>query len=144
MGNYFKLAALGIIALFAAMAANWGRDAAYIVHAIIILGVSGFMFIRVLRQMEQPAMATPTGYMDDVVRAGVVATTLWGVIGFLVGVIIAFQLAFPQLNFEMLQPYGNFGRLRPLHTSAVIFAFGGNALIMSSFYIVQRTCGARL
>ena len=89
MGNYFKLAALGIIALFAAMAANWGRDAAYIVHAIIILGVSGFMFIRVLRQMEQPAMATPTGYMDDVVRAGVVATTLWGVVGFLVGVIIA-------------------------------------------------------
>ncbi len=144
MGNYFKLAALGIIALFAAMAANWGRDAAYIVHAIIILGVSGFMFIRVLRQMEQPAMATPTGYMDDVVRAGVVATTLWGVVGFLVGVIIAFQLAFPQLNFEVLQPYGNFGRLRPLHTSAVIFAFGGNALIMSSFYIVQRTCGARL
>jgi cytochrome c oxidase cbb3-type subunit 1 len=144
MGNYFKLAALGIIALFAAMAANWGRDAAYIVHAIIILGVSGFMFIRVLRQMEQPAMATPTGYMDDVVRAGVVATTLWGVVGFLVGVIIAFQLAFPQLNFEVLQPYGNFGRLRPLHTSAVIFAFGGNALIMSSFYIVQRTSGARL
>ena len=144
MGNYFKLAALGIIALFAAMAANWGRDAAYIVHAIIILGVSVFMFIRVLRQMEQPAMATPTGYMDDVVRAGVVATTLWGVVGFLVGVIIAFQLAFPQLNFEVLQPYGNFGRLRPLHTSAVIFAFGGNALIMSSFYIVQRTCGARL
>jgi len=55
MGNYFKLAALGTIALFAAMAANWGRDAAYIVQAIIILGVSGFMFIRVLRQMEQPS-----------------------------------------------------------------------------------------
>jgi cytochrome c oxidase cbb3-type subunit 1 len=144
MGNYFKLAALGVIALFAAVAANWGRDLAYIVHAIIILGVSGFMFIRVLRQMEQPAVAVPTGYMDDVVRAGVVATTFWGVVGFLVGVVIAFQLAFPQLNFEFLQPFGNFGRLRPLHTSAVIFAFGGNALIMSSFYIVQRTSGARL
>jgi cytochrome c oxidase cbb3-type subunit I len=144
MANYFKLAALGVIALFAAMAANWGRDVAYVVHAIIILGVAGFLFVRVLRQMEEPAMAAPTGYMDDVVRAGVIATTFWGVVGFLVGVVIAFQLAFPQLNFEFLQPYGNFGRLRPLHTSAVIFAFGGNALIMSSFYIVQRTSGARL
>ena len=60
------------------------------------------------------------------------------------GVVIALQLAFPQLNFEFLQGYGNFGRLRPLHTSAVIFAFCGNALIMSAFYIVQRTSAARL
>jgi len=57
---------------------------------------------------------------------------------------IAFQLAFPALNFEFLQGYGNFGRLRPLHTSAVIFAFGGNALIATSFYVVQRTSAARL
>lgn len=55
----------------------------------------------------------------------------------------ALQLAFPQLNVDALQGYGNFGRLRPLHTSAVIFAFGGNALIASTFYIVQRTSSAR-
>src|SRR3546814_4186996 len=61
--------------------------------------------------------------------------------GFLAGLFIALQMAFPQLNFE---PYLNFGRLRPLHTSAVIFDFGGNALIATSFYIVQRTCRAQL
>jgi cytochrome c oxidase cbb3-type subunit 1 len=73
-----------------------------------------------------------------------VATVVWGIIGFLAGVVIALQLAFPSLNLEVLQGLGNFGRLRPLHTSAVIFAFGGNALIMCTFYIVQRTCAARL
>jgi cytochrome c oxidase cbb3-type subunit I len=57
---------------------------------------------------------------------------------------IAFQLAFPQLNFDWAQGYLNFGRLRPLHTSAVIFAFGGNALIATAFYVVQRTSAARL
>ncbi len=62
-----------------------------------------------------------------------IATAFWGVTGFLVGVIIAFQLAFPSLNFEWAQGYANFGRLRPLHTSAVIFAFGGNALICQLF-----------
>jgi hypothetical protein len=62
-------------------------------------------------------------------------------VGFLVGVVIALQLAFPDVNFE---PWLNFGRMRPLHTSAVIFAFGGNALIATSFYVVQRTCRARL
>ncbi|SFR32293.1 cytochrome c oxidase cbb3-type subunit 1 [Yoonia tamlensis] len=145
MGNYVKLVVLGIITLLAAIAANWGRDIAYVVHAVIIMLVAGYLFLRTLRQTDEPVKAFATdGYMDDVVRAGVIATTFWGVVGFLVGVVIAFQLAFPALNFEFLQPFGNFGRLRPLHTSAVIFAFGGNALIMSSFYIVQRTCGARL
>ena len=81
-------------------------------------------------------------YLDGVVRAGVIATIFWGVVGFLVGVYIAFELAFPALNFDW--PYTSFGRLRPLHTSAVIFAFGGNALIASSFFIVQRTSAVRL
>ena len=64
-------------------------------------------------------------YLDGVVKAGVIATIFWGVVGFLAGVYIAFQLAFPALNFDL--SFMNFGRLRPLHTSAVIFAFGGNA-----------------
>ena len=83
----------------------------------------------------------PGKYDDEVIRWGVIATVFWGMAGFLVGLTIALQLAFPQLNFA---PYFNFGRLRPLHTSAVIFAFGGNALIATSFYVVQRTCRARL
>ena len=89
-----------------------------------------------------PGTAPETGYMDDVVRAGVIATAFWGVVGFLAGTYIAFELAFPVLNWGL--PWTSFGRLRPLHTSAVIFAFGGNALIATSFYVVQRTCATRL
>lgn len=81
-------------------------------------------------------------YNDAVVRAGVIATTFWGVVGFTVGLVIALQLAFPVLNLDL--QWTSFGRLRPLHTSAVIFAFGGNALLMTSFHVVQRTCQARL
>jgi cytochrome c oxidase cbb3-type subunit 1 len=88
-----------------------------------------------------PEGAQSSKYYDDVLRWGVIATVFWGIAGFLVGVLIAAQLAYPDLNF---QPFLNFGRLRPLHTSAVIFAFGGNALILTSFYVVQRTCRARL
>lgn len=145
MLNYLKLTALGLIFFVAALGADWARDIAYQFHALLIMGVSAVMFVWVLRRTDAPAVQTDTnGYFDGVVRAGVIATGLWGVIGMLVGVIIAFQLAFPALNIEWAQPYANFGRLRPLHTSAVVFAFCGNALIMSSFYIVQRTCGARL
>ncbi len=76
------------------------------------------------------------------VKFATVAAMVWGIAGFAVGLIIALQLAFPVLNFDL--PWTNFGRLRPLHTSAVIFAFGGNVLIGTSFYAVQRTCRARL
>ena len=67
---------------------------------------------------------------------------VWGMVGMLVGVIIAAQLAWPELNFGM--PWLSYGRLRPLHTNAVIFAFGGCALFATSYYVVQRTCQARL
>jgi len=80
-------------------------------------------------------------YNYDVVRKFTLATMFWGVVGMLMGVVIASQMAFPSLNIE---PYFSFGRLRPVHTSAVIFAFGGNALFATSYYIVQRTCGVRL
>jgi len=81
-------------------------------------------------------------YDDDPIRWGVIATVFWGMAGFLAGLFIALQLAFPVLNFGL--EWTTFGRLRPLHTSAVIFAFGGNALIATSYYVVQRTCRARL
>ncbi|ABL69945.1 MULTISPECIES: cytochrome-c oxidase, cbb3-type subunit I [Paracoccus] len=151
MLDTIKLIALGTIAVLAAIAANYARpdDLAYLVNALIIMLAAGIMFLRVLRQMgnEQPALEPhpETQYMDDVVRAGVIATAFWGVVGFLVGVVIAFQLAFPALNLsDITMGYTNFGKLRPLHTSAVIFAFGGNALIATSFYVVQRTSAARL
>ncbi|HVI33561.1 cytochrome-c oxidase, cbb3-type subunit I [Phenylobacterium sp.] len=85
-----------------------------------------------------------TRYEDGVVRAGVIATMFWAVVGLLVGVVIAAQLSWPNLLYFPEHGWLNFGRLRPLHTSGVIFAFGGNALIATSFYVVQRTCRARL
>jgi cytochrome c oxidase cbb3-type subunit 1 len=81
-------------------------------------------------------------YNYRVVRQFTVMTVVWGIVGMLVGVIIAAQLAWPALNFDL--PWLHFGRLRPLHTNAVIFAFGGSALMGTSLYVVQRTCQARL
>ena len=81
-------------------------------------------------------------YNYKVVRQFAVMTLVWGIVGMLVGVVIAAQLAWPALNFDL--PWIHFGRLRPLHTNAVIFAFGGSALFATSYYIVQRTCQARL
>ncbi|CUH88121.1 hypothetical protein PH5382_02053 [Phaeobacter sp. CECT 5382] len=147
MSNYIKLIALGLVTLFAMIGTNYARDLAYQVHAIIVMLVAGGLFLYTLRRTGEPQPAAGSlqnEYFDSVVRYGVIATAFWGVVGFLVGTFIAFQLAFPALNFEWAQGFANFGRLRPLHTSAVIFAFGGNALIATSFYVVQRTSAARL
>ena len=81
-------------------------------------------------------------YNDRVVRQFTVMTVVWGIVGMLVGVFIAAQLYWPSLNFDI--PWLSYGRLRPLHTNAVIFAFGGSALIGTSLYVVQRTSHARL
>lgn len=81
-------------------------------------------------------------YDDVVVRRFTVMAMVWGIVSMAVGVLIAAQLAFPVLNFDL--PWLSFGRLRPLHTNAAIFAFGGSALFATSYYVVQRTCHATL
>ena len=81
-------------------------------------------------------------YNDKVVRQFVIATILWGIVGMMVGVIIAAQLWLPILNLDI--PWLTYGRLRPLHTNTVIFAFGGCGLIGTYLYVVQRTCHVRL
>ena len=81
-------------------------------------------------------------YNYKVVRQFAVASVVWGVVGMLVGVVIAAQLLWPQLNFDIA--WLSYGRLRPLHTNAVIFAFGGCALFATSYYVVQRTCQVRI
>jgi len=88
------------------------------------------------------ARAGDTAYDMQVVKQFTIATVFWGVAAFLVGTYIALQLAFPIFNLDL--EWFSFGRLRPLHTSAAIFAFGGNALFASSLYCVQRTCRAPL
>jgi len=81
---------------------------------------------------------TAVNYTDETVRGFALAAVLWGVVGMLVGVVIAAQLAFPDLTYGI--PWLSYGRLRPLHTNAVIFAFGGSALFATSYHVVQRTC----
>jgi len=81
-------------------------------------------------------------YNYTVVRQFAIATILWAIVGMAVGVLIAAQLAWPQLNFDI--PWLTYSRLRALHTNAVIFAFGGSALFATAYYVVQRTCHVRL
>jgi cytochrome c oxidase cbb3-type subunit I len=89
-----------------------------------------------------PATPGTTTYEDGPVRAFALAAVLWGVVGMTVGVFIAAQLAWPELNFGI--PWLSYGRLRPLHTNAVIFAFGGCTLMATSYHVVQRTGQTRL
>ncbi|MBC3362073.1 MULTISPECIES: cytochrome-c oxidase, cbb3-type subunit I [unclassified Pseudomonas] len=85
---------------------------------------------------------SPTAYNYKVVRQFAIMTVVWGILGMGLGVFIASQLVWPELNFDL--PWTTFGRLRPLHTNLVIFAFGGCALFATSYYVVQRTCQTRL
>ena len=87
-------------------------------------------------------MENEINYNYKVVKQFAIATVVWGVVGMLVGVVIAAQLAWPELNFDT--PWLTYGRLRPLHTNAVIFAFGICGLFTTSYYVVQRTCQVRL
>ena len=123
MWDYVKLVALGVVAVFAAYAANNAHDLAYMVNAIVVMLAAAAAFIAVARNMGYEKVTNVNEYNDGVVRAGVIATTFWGVVGFLVGVVIALQLAFPLLNLDL--EWTTFGRLRPVHTSAVIFAASG-------------------
>ena len=84
----------------------------------------------------------PIAYEMGVVRQFAIMTVIWGIVGMAVGVFIAAQLVWPALNFDT--PWLTYSRLRPLHTNAVIFAFGGSALFATSYYIVQRTCQTAL
>ncbi|MEL7028011.1 MAG: cytochrome-c oxidase, cbb3-type subunit I [Pseudomonadota bacterium] len=133
---------LGMI--WAVTTAAGARDGLMAAHAFMFLGAFGIgLFALVYRATSAPA-ANEDGYNLEVVKAGVFASVFWGIAGFLVGVIIALQLAFPNIFYFSEFGWTNFGRLRPLHTSAVIFAFGGNVLLATSFYVVQRTCRAPL
>ncbi|MEV4934099.1 cytochrome-c oxidase, cbb3-type subunit I [Sphingobium sp. LMA1-1-1.1] len=143
-GGWFALAVIAFLASLMAVdngfAVHMGiACAAALLMAVVTIG--GADYASIARGLVK--MPTDQGkYDDDPIRWGVIATVFWGLAGFLAGLYIALQLAFPALNLGI--EYTSFGRLRPLHTSAVIFAFGGNALIATSFYVVQRTCRARL
>ena len=138
------------LALLALVMAALAVDAPFAVHMSIIAIAALIVLWATVSNADYGAMARgllnmPANegvYDDDPIRWGVIATLFWGIAGMAAGLFIALQLAFPALNFNL--EYTTFGRIRPLHTSAVIFAFGGNALIATSYYVVQRTCRARL
>ncbi len=142
-GMWFAILLLCLAALAGA------QDAAFSTHMLVIsiaafIGLVATVWNTEFDAKTRDVLRLPVDdsrYDDAPVRWGVIATVFWGIAGFMAGLFIALQLVWPELNFE---PYLNFGRVRPLHTSAVIFAFGGNALIATSFYVVQRTCRARL
>ncbi len=147
MERVVSRAGLWLVVLFLAIAAvaasaDWG----FAVHMGIVALAALIALVFALRGADYtgaaPVPEDRGKYYDDVIRWGVIATVFWGMAGFAAGLFIALQLAFPALNLNM--EWTTFGRVRPLHTSAVIFAFGGNALIATSFYVVQRTCRARL
>ncbi|OWQ94284.1 cytochrome-c oxidase, cbb3-type subunit I [Sphingopyxis witflariensis] len=149
-GLVFKAGGWLALALLALVAAALAVDAPFAVHMVIVavacltalwFAVSRADYGVAARGVLQ-SPADERVYDDDPIRWGVIATLFWGVAGMAAGLFIALQLAFPALNLNL--EYTTFGRLRPLHTSAVIFAFGGNALIATSYYVVQRTCRARL
>ena len=138
-----EIVLLSLFAFGALVAAGLGVDEFFRLFLwVLFFAVAGFTAV-LLRNTDFKAAAPidPSAYMAGPIRYGAIATVFWGVVGMLVGVIIALELAYPQLN---IGPWFNFGRLRPLHTSGVVFAFGGNALLCTSMYVVQRTSRARL
>ncbi len=145
MGYSLFLALLAVVCVILAGKA-WDWQLA--VHAGVgaIFAAAGvFLIIKGYQsRLANPAQEIDgkPNYNMGPVKFAAIASMFWGIAGFLVGVYIASELAFPLLNFDL--PFLNFGRLRPLHTSAVIFAFGGNALLATSFYVVQRTSQARM
>ncbi|MCL8384324.1 MULTISPECIES: cytochrome-c oxidase, cbb3-type subunit I [Xanthobacter] len=148
-GEGALIGVFSLFALFSIVVAAKAYTPEFAFHAYLFAAASiAAVFAIGNRYMNRPAGPVPQfidgkpNYNMGVVKFATIAAVVWGIAGFLVGVIAALQLAFPLFNFDL--PWISFGRLRPLHTSAVIFAFGGNVLLATSFYVVQRTSRARL
>ena len=114
------------------------------VHGWIVLLFSAVMFFFVAGALYdgEPTEDRSLSYYDDPTKVGIVLALFWAVVAMGMGVWVAAQLAWPDLRFDAA--WSSFGRIRPVHTSGVIFGFGGNALIATSYHIMQRTCRARM
>ncbi len=140
---------LGLLFLYCVLAAGKAVDPGFAFHATLgaIASAAG-IFLIVRSYIDRDGRVEPDeingkpNYNLGPVKFASIAAMFWGIAGFSVGIWIALELAFPLLNLDL--PWTTFGRMRPLHTSAVIFAFGGNVLLATSFYVVQRTSRARM
>ncbi|WP_018237295.1 cytochrome-c oxidase, cbb3-type subunit I [Ensifer sp. BR816] len=135
------LVALAVIGI--AMAAAGRSDPLGIHGAIVFLYSAALLIFIISRSFgPEPDPSRISRYYDDPIKVGVAFTLFWAIFGMFFGVWAAAQLAWPSLNFDTA--WASFGRIRPAHTTGVIFGFGGNALISTSFHVVQRTSRARL
>ena len=109
---------------------------------IFIAGLAGVFWVVGNLDEPMPGADRLAQYYDTPSKLGILLAMGWAVVGMSVGVWVAWLLVFPDLTFDA--PWASFGRLRPVHTSGVVFGFGGNALIATSYYVLQRTSHARL
>ncbi len=139
-----QMGVLGAFGLLALLLAAKAHDSVYALHAWMFFAAAVLGLFWMARNTNYTSTITDRSgeYEERVVKAAVIAAVFWAVCGFSVGVYIASELAFPILDWDFWMT--NFGRLRPVHTTLVIFGFGGNALMATSFYVVQRTNRARL
>src|SRR5690349_83185 len=132
------------VGLVGAVMAVLGRADVLGVHGVIVMLFAGVVLYFVMSSFYEPEPVEDreASYYDDPIKVGIVLAMAWAVFGMFMGVWVAAQLAWPDLAFDAA--WSSFGRLRPAHTTGVIFGFGGNALIATSFHVVQRTSRARL
>jgi len=135
------LAALTLVGLLMAIA---GRNDPFGVHGAIVMVICILAIFAVIANYYAPEPGEDRfdRYYDEPTKFGIVVAMIWVVVGLFVGDWVAWQLVNPNLTFDA--GWASFGRLRPVHTSGVIFGFGGNALIATSFYVMQRTCRTRM
>jgi cytochrome c oxidase cbb3-type subunit 1 len=133
-----------LLALIGLAMAGVGRGDPFGVHGLIVLLCSiGMIFVVISGyHAPEPGKERLARYYDDPIKVGIILAMVWAVFGMFIGDWVAWQLAYPELTFDAA--WSSFGRLRPAHTTGVIFGFGGNALIATSFHVMQRTSRARL
>ena len=121
-----------------------GAGEAFGAHGFLVLLFSAGLFFAVLSKLDAPGPAPDArrNYYDEPTKVGIILALVWAVVGMSLGLWVAYLLAWPDLTFDA--PWASFGRLRPAHTTGVIFGFGGTALIATSFHVMQRTSRARL
>jgi len=134
----------GLVTLAGAALGIAGRNDVLGYHGLLITIFGAVVVVALLRNIDapEPDESRLSEYYDDPIRFGIVLTMAWAVFGMFIGVWVSALLAWPELTFDAA--WASFGRLRPAHTTGVIFGFGGNALIATSLHVVQRTSLARL
>ncbi|WP_322989011.1 MULTISPECIES: cytochrome-c oxidase, cbb3-type subunit I [unclassified Hoeflea] len=134
----------GLLALVGLTMAAAARQGPMAVHGFMAVAIGGALISAVIGKMyaPEPSPERLSRYYDDPIKAGILIAMVWGIFAMAVGLWVAALMVWPEATFS--QAWASYGRIRPVHTTGVIFAFGGNALIATSFHVMQRTSRARL